>query len=104
MYKLTLVLLPVVMLGGCAGLSHEPPVSTAQTMGAGPPNQMPQPPNSLPPGSQVGAPFTPATGTVGTTRVGPSSNQVPASSAKQPLAGTGTATAPAQPHSVTNWY
>ena len=98
------LLLSLVVLSGCAGLSHEPPVSLAQTMSGGPPEQMPQSPNSLPLGSQVDAPFTSSIGTVAAVRVGPSSDQVPATTAKQPLAGTGKATAPAQPRSVTNSY
>jgi hypothetical protein len=99
-----LMLMSVVALAGCAGLSHEPPVSTAQSMAGGPPEQMPQSPNSLPPGSQVSAPFTPDVGNVSTLRVGPSSNATPASSAQQPHVGTGTATETGTGHSVTNSY
>lgn len=98
------LLVLVVGLTGCAGLSHEPPVSTAQTMAGGPPEQEPQSPNSLPPGSQVSAPFTSSIGTFGPTPVGAASSNTPVTSVKQPLAGTGTATAPATPHSVQNSY
>ena len=94
----------VLALCGCAGLSHQPPVSTAQTMSGGPPDQEPQSPNSLPPGSQVSAPFTSSIGTIGTSQVGPSSNAAPASSRQQPHLGTGTATDPGTGHSVTNSY
>lgn len=98
------LLIPLLVLAGCAGLSHEPPVSTAQSMSGGPPSQMPQSPNSLPLGSQVGAPFTPDVGNISTMRVGPSSNNVPAASAQQPHVGTGTATETGTGHSVTNSY
>lgn len=97
-------LLSLLAAVGCAGLSHEPPVSLAQTLTGGPPDQEPQSPNSLPPGSQVNAPFTPAMGNVSTVRVGPSSASTPVTSSKQPLVGTGTATAPAVPRSVQNSY
>ena len=99
----TVTLLSVLVVTGCAGLSHEPPVSLAQTMGGGPPEQQPQSPNSLPPGSQVSAPFTSSIGSINT-RVGPATGPAPATSQKQPLVGTGTATAPATPRSVTNSY
>ena len=97
--KAVAILLLTFMAAGCAGLSHEPPVSLAQSMSGGPPNQEPQPPNSLPLGSQVSAPFTTSVGVVSTTRVGPSSGAAPApvTSAKPPLISPGTATAPAQP-------
>jgi hypothetical protein len=94
----------VLALTGCAGLSHEPPVSTAQSMAGGPPSQMPQSPNSLPLGSQVSAPFTPDVGNVSSMRVGPSSGAVPVTSARQPHVGTGTATEDGTGHSVTNSY
>ena len=100
----TVALLLSLAAAGCAGISHEPPVSLAQTLAGGPPSQEPQSPNSLPPGSQVNAPFAPAIGNISTTRVGPSSNSAPASSSKQPLVGTGTATAPAMPRSLQNSY
>jgi hypothetical protein len=97
------VLLGLLCVTGCAGLSHEPPVSLAQTMAGGPPEQQPQSPNSLPLGSQVNAPFTSSIGTI-STRVGPASGSAPVTSAKQPLVGTGTATAPATPRSLQNSY
>lgn len=97
-------LLTLLSTAGCAGLSHEPAVSLAQTMAGGPPDQEPQPPNSLPLGSQVNAPFTSSIGTAGTTRVGLASGQAPVTSTKQPLVGTGTATAPAHPRSLENSY
>ena len=100
----TAALILALAVAGCSGLSHEPPVSTAQTMAGGPPEQMPQSPNSLPPGSQVSAPFTSSIGTIGPVRVGPASGNAPATSTKQPLAGTGTATAPGTPRSLDNAY
>ena len=98
------VLLSLLVVVGCSGLSHEPPVSLAQTAAGGPPEQQPQSANSLPPGSQVMAPLTSTTSNLNSVRVGPPSDAVPASSAKEPEVGTGTATAPATPRRVRNSY
>jgi hypothetical protein len=100
----SIMMMSVLALAGCAGLSHEPPVSTAQSMAGGPPSQMPQSPNSLPLGSQVSAPFTPDVGNVSTMRVGPSSTAAPVTSTRQPHVGTGTATEDGTGHSVQNSY
>jgi len=91
--KAGLLLLLTLAVTACAELSRQPPVSLAQSMSGGPPNQQPQSPNSLPLRSQVAAPFTSATGVVGTTRVGPASGSAPVTSIQQPLASPGTATA-----------
>jgi hypothetical protein len=102
--KTTIVLLLTLAAAGCAGISREPPVSLAQSMAGGPPNQQPQSPNSLPLGSQVSAPFTSATGIVSRTQVGPSSGTAPVTSTRQPLASPGTATAPATPRVAGTTY
>ena len=56
--NLVRVLAPAALLivGACAAESHAPPVSTSTT-GVPAQSQMPQPPNSLPPGSAVAAPL-----------------------------------------------
>ncbi len=93
--KTRFALLLTLATAGCAGLSHEPPVSLAQSASGGPPNQQPQSPNSLPLGSQVEAPFVSATGIVSTTRVGPAGTTAatPVTSVQPPLVSPGTATA-----------
>ena len=97
--KTSITVLLAVLVAGCAGVSREPPVSLAQSAAGGPPNQQPQPPNSLPLGSQVEAPFTAPTGIVSTTQVGPGTRTgaSPVTSARQPLVSPGTATAPERP-------
>ena len=65
------VLLMVFAVAGCDGASTAPPVSSVRTLAPGPSNSEPQSRNSLPPGSAVSSPFTPAAGDVGTTRVSP---------------------------------
>ena len=102
--KTAFTLMLLLATAGCGYESREPPVSLAQTMAGGPPNQQPQSPNSLPLGSQVNAPFTSDIGAVATTRVGPGGGPAPVTSTRQPLVGTGTATAPARPRSVENAY
>lgn len=66
----TLLLLPVLALAGCAAESRMAPVTSSRVTG-GAASQEPEPPNSLPRGSAVAAPLTPAAGNIGTTRVGP---------------------------------
>lgn len=56
-------------LAACAGLSPTAPVSTDSL---GPPEQMPQPANSLPLGAAVDAPIVSPGDSLSTTRIGPS--------------------------------
>ena len=104
MRKYLLATLSVVGLADCAGASMRPPASTAQTQASGAPSMDPQSPNSLPPGSQVQAPFTPAEGNISSTQVGPGGGRAPVSSTMQPIAGTGTATVTGRPNRVPNSY
>lgn len=66
----TLLLLPVLALAGCASESRVTPVTSSRVTG-GAASQEPEPANSLPRGSAVVSPLTPAAGNVGNTRVAP---------------------------------
>ena len=68
---LSLMLLPVLAIAGCAQESRMAPVSTTRSS-AGPSSTEPEPPNSLPRGASVQAPLTGPVGNVGGARVGPS--------------------------------
>ena len=97
-------LLCVLVVAGCTASAPQPPVSLAPTQGAGPPDTMPQAPNSLPPGAQVQAPFTASEGTVNNVQVGPGGGRPPVTSTTRPIAGTGTGTAPGRPNRLPNSY
>lgn len=70
MRVITLMLLPVLALAGCAAESRQAPVSSVGSGSMGSASGAPQSANSLPRGSSVNQPFTPTSGTYGTTTVG----------------------------------
>ena len=65
----TAMVFGLVILAGCDQFSRQPPVASFLTVEGSAKNTEPQPPNSLPLGSQVFAPFTPEVGNLGRTTV-----------------------------------
>ena len=65
-----LLMLPALVLAGCAAETRTPPASTSRVTN-GPSSTEPEAANSLPRGSSTQAPLTPPAGNVGTTRVAP---------------------------------
>ena len=59
--------LAVLAVAGCAQFSTQPPVAVSTTVSGAPTNTEPEPPNSLPLGSQVLAPLTPPEGNISRT-------------------------------------
>ena len=59
--------LAALAVAGCAQFSTQPPVAVAATVSGAPTNTEPEPPNSLPLGSQVQAPLTPPEGNLNRT-------------------------------------
>ena len=70
MRVVSLLLVPVLALAGCAAESRSAPVSLSRSSNA-PSSTEPEAANSLPRGSATQAPLTSPVGNIGGTRVGP---------------------------------
>ena len=66
MRLITVALLPILALAGCAAESRSAPVSSSQVGSMGSASGEPQSSNSLPRGSSVSQPLSTTTGTVTT--------------------------------------